>query len=446
MASEHGLASSLLGGNRLKSRNLFATSTSAILAVLLVLLAVFTKYTEKHQTDDDVQRFYTWYLHVAIMIFVGFGFLMTFLKHYSYSALGLNFFCSCIVILEALLVIGAVQQVWVKGHKKIWLDLPLMIDSAFCAGAAMITFGAILGKVSPTQLTYLLVLEVPLYAINQHLVVDKLNALDVGGSITIHAFGAYYGLAASMVLSISGSGVDHHKNGASYTSDMTAMIGTIFLWLFWPSFNGALASDPAAIMPGAGGGQRQFFCVMNTIMALLGAAIAAFASSAASNGKFNMVHIQNATLAGGVAIGSAANLSFSPAGAVAVGVIAGIMSTTGFRYLTPMLESRIGLRDTCGVHNLHGMPGLFGGLTAALISVTSYGGNKGVMPAGHHQAVHQIFGILVTLGMAVGGGLLAAMAVKTVTPSVHRLQIEHLFDDSIWWDEIEEEETATSSL
>jgi len=64
MASENGLASSLLGGNRPKSRNLFATSTSAILAVLLVLLAVFTKYTEKHQTDDDVQRFYTWYLHV----------------------------------------------------------------------------------------------------------------------------------------------------------------------------------------------------------------------------------------------------------------------------------------------------------------------------------------------------------------------------------------------
>ena len=64
---------------------------------------------------------------------------------------------------------------------------------------------------------------------------DKLNALDVGGSITIHAFGAYYGLAASMVLSISGSGADHHKNGASYTSDMTAMIGTIFLWLFWVS-------------------------------------------------------------------------------------------------------------------------------------------------------------------------------------------------------------------
>ena len=75
----------------------------------------------------------------------------------------------------------------------------------------------------------------PLYAVNQHLVVDKLEALDVGGSITIHAFGAYYGLAASMMLSIAGSGANHDKNGASYSSDMTAMIGTIFLWLFWVS-------------------------------------------------------------------------------------------------------------------------------------------------------------------------------------------------------------------
>ena len=44
-----------------------------------------------------------------------------------------------------------------------------------------------------------------------------------------------------------------------------------------------------------------------------------------------MVHIQNATLAGGFAIGSAANLSF-PAGAVAVSGVAGILSTAGFRY------------------------------------------------------------------------------------------------------------------
>lgn len=56
-----------------------------------------------------------------------------------------------------------------------------------------------------------------------------LGALDIGGSITIHAFGAYYGLAASLVLSHAKSGADHPKNAAVYSSDMTAMIGTIFL-------------------------------------------------------------------------------------------------------------------------------------------------------------------------------------------------------------------------
>ena len=74
--------------------------------------------------------------------------------------------------------------------------------------------------------------------------------------------------------------------------------------------------------------------------------------------------IQNSTLAGGVAIGSAANLHLSPAGALVVGVIIGLVSVEGYTILQPFLESNIGLRDTCGVHNLHGLPGLLGGVVA----------------------------------------------------------------------------------
>lgn len=66
---------------------------------------------------------------------------------------------SCVAFLLHSTTSCAVQM-WYKGHAKIWLDLPLMIDAAFCAGAAMITFGAVLGKVSPTQLMYLLMMEV----------------------------------------------------------------------------------------------------------------------------------------------------------------------------------------------------------------------------------------------------------------------------------------------
>jgi len=43
--------------------------------------------------------------------------------------------------------------------------------------------------------------QVPLYALNQHVCFVNLEALDMGGSITIHVFGAHYGLAASLMLS-----------------------------------------------------------------------------------------------------------------------------------------------------------------------------------------------------------------------------------------------------
>ena len=45
-----------------------------------------------------------------------------------------------------------------------------------------------------------------------------------------------------------------------------------------------------------------------------------------------------------------------------VGLAAGAISTLGFFFLSPLLEEKAGLGDTCGVHNLHGIPGLLGGL------------------------------------------------------------------------------------
>ena len=59
------------------------------------------------------------------------------------------------------------------------------------------------------------------------------------------------------------------------------------------------------------------------------------------------MHIQNATLAGGVAVGAVADMVIEPFGAMIIGSCAGIISTLGFQFLTPFLHRKKILHDTC---------------------------------------------------------------------------------------------------
>lgn len=65
---------------------------------------------------------------------------------------------------------------------------------------------------------------------------------------------------------------------------------------------------------------------MNTVLSLCACVLSTLAASfMVGNGKIDMVHIQNSTLAGGVAVGAAADLYLHPSGAMAVGVLAAVI-------------------------------------------------------------------------------------------------------------------------
>ena len=98
----------------------------------------------------------------------------------------------------------------------------------------LITFGALLGKVSPLQIIALGFLEIIVFSVNEQILLT-IGILDVGGSIIVHLFGAYFGLAAPWVLSPP-SAMSNQDNASVYHSDLFAMVGTVFLWIFWPSF------------------------------------------------------------------------------------------------------------------------------------------------------------------------------------------------------------------
>ena len=60
----------------------------------------------------------------------------------------------------------------------------------------MITFGVLLGKVNLQQLFFLIFWMMIFYGLNEAILLH-IGITDVGGTLVIHTFGAYFGCAAS---------------------------------------------------------------------------------------------------------------------------------------------------------------------------------------------------------------------------------------------------------
>ncbi|EDV19599.1 uncharacterized protein TRIADDRAFT_33274 [Trichoplax adhaerens] len=324
--------------------------------VAIILFAVFVRFDKVALPGSLAVSIpgvtYAMFQDIHVMIFIGFGFLMTFLKKYSFSSVGFNLLLASFVIQWSTLMLGFCHH-W-SNFSIITIKTEDLIGSDICAAAVLISFGAVLGKTSPLQLMVMALLEVIFYAVNETICFQYLKISDMGGSIVIHAFGAYFGLAVALVMNKK-EAVDNPNEGSSYQSDLSAMIGTVFLWIFWPGFNAGLAS-----------GDQQQRAVFNTYFALAACTCTSFVISSLIDreGRYRMVHVQNSTLAGGVAVGASANMLLPIWLSMLTGIIAGIISVIGYDYITPFLAKKR-IHDTCGVNNLHGMPALI----AAILSI-----------------------------------------------------------------------------
>ena len=414
--------------------------------ISILFYGIFTEYSvegriitspqEKLIKQDYIYTVYELFQDIHVMMFIGFGFLMTFLKKFWFSSLGMNFWIAAFALQWSILIDGFFDRLlrndsdyW---NTKIQVDVKSLVNGDFAAASILICFGAVIGKVTLNQLTLLAFLQLIFYSLNQFIAVVHLQITDIGGSMIIHTFGAYFGLAASKVLTnkrILVSSAD--VQGSNYVSDLFSMIGTIFLWMYWPSFNGAMADYDAR--------ER---VVINTVLSLTHSCLFAFIISRLVNPdeKFDMIHIQNSSLAGGVAIGAVANLPILASSAMIIGGFAGTVSVLGYKFLQPRLEKTIGLHDTCGVHNLHGMPGIIGGICSAIAAGASSYEKYGdelyeIFPEVHKgrssidQGGYQILCLSITLVLALLSGTISGYIVKAITASP-----EQYFQDQYFWE------------
>eukprot|EP01087_Luapelamoeba_hula_P005737 TRINITY_DN1579_c0_g1_i1.p1 TRINITY_DN1579_c0_g1~~TRINITY_DN1579_c0_g1_i1.p1 ORF type:complete len:332 (+),score=43.44 TRINITY_DN1579_c0_g1_i1:209-1204(+) len=302
---------------------------------ILVILSVWATYPEGEGALEDAALWYQ-ARDVSVMIFFGFGFLMTFLRRYGFSAICYSFIIAAIVCQWSIVLELFFEELHYGASfdNRREIGVEKVLNGLFCSGAVLISYGAVLGKINPTQIVVMAFLEPFFFWLNFYVSFLTLEALDIGGGIFIHEFGAYFGMAMTL-FATSKRTKGHPDNVSSYSSDIFSLAGTIFLFVMWPSFNAVVA----------GAGTPQVRALVNTFVSLCGAVIStAILSRWLSGGKFEIVHLQNSTLAGGVMMGTAADLNISVPAAIASGMVAGAVSVLGFRFLTPFLSNRLGMQ------------------------------------------------------------------------------------------------------
>lgn len=316
--------------------------------------AVTETPTQEMQTIYDSVN-YGKSIHILAMLMVGFGFLMVFVRKHEYSSLTATMLAVSIAIPFYMLI----KSFGGEEFSIETISMDSILFAEFAAASLLIAMGAVLGRLKMDQYFLLGFLFIPAYILNEWLLLESglfPGFLDTGGSVAIHAFGAYFGLGLIATTDKLFKHAPHCESDK--TSNEFCLLGSMILWLFWPSFTSSVVSPELGILT-----------VINTIFALSGSTLTTYIFSKLIRGKLEIEDIANAALAGGVAIGSACS-SVNPGFAMVIGMVAGIVSTLGYTIIAPKVCKLIRGTDTCGVHNLHGMPGLIGGLSAIAVTKT----------------------------------------------------------------------------
>lgn len=363
------------------------------------------------------------------MIFFGFGFLMTFLHRHGLSAIGYCLVISALVVELSLVV----EYLFHKGdyeqiEDSYAVSIVQLMNGLFCAAAVMISYGAVIGKVTPFQLVVMGIVEVFSFWANFRICVLEHEAHDVGGGMMIHTFGAYFGLAATWwVTYLQPATKGNCEEKSIYSSDIFSLAGTIILWCLWPSFQSAVA----------GSEQNQIRAITNTFFSLCSSTLAfCVFSRLLNNKKFDVVHMQNATLAGGVVMGVAGDMDLGIHGAMLAGFASGAVSCLGYSQILPLLL-KLNIHDTCGVNNLHGMPGVM----SAVVGIIA------VAKLDDGTPDKQVIALFVTMGMSIGCGCLAGF-LMTVPLRAFGVKVpdEELFNDRLFFGEAEDYVDAVGHL
>jgi ammonium transporter, Amt family len=184
------------------------------------------------------------------------------------------------------------------------------------------------------------------------------GVLDFAGGTVVHINAAIAGLVGSYMV---GKRIGFGKEAMKPHNLVYTMIGASLLWFGWFGFNAGSALEAN------GTAALAFF---NTLVATAAAVLGWTFAEWITKGKPSMLGGTSGCVAGLVAITPAAGF-VGPMGAIAIGLIAGVLCLWGVSGLKRML----GADDSLDVFGVHGVGGIIGAILTGVFADPALGGS-----------------------------------------------------------------------
>jgi len=275
------------------------------------------------------------------------AFLMLFIKKFEWGIC----LSVCLVTATSFLAYCAIKQFFFGWT---W-NQDMLIMGVVCAITVVIAVGVFVGTIQMWQYLLVGVLFAPAFVLVEWWMFTFLKGvIDPGGSMLVHMMAAYWGWGVILALREKRA-FDEPMNVTTHSVSFV-WLASMLLWILWPSF-------VTALLPA----DQVHWGMVTCYMAGLGSIISAYIFCMIYQRKVNPLIYTYALLAGPVAIGSPL-LSVGPWGALLIGLIAGFLASTSFIFIQKRLCKAMGVLDVVGVHNLHGVCGIFGAIAGALLA------------------------------------------------------------------------------
>lgn len=294
----------------------------------------------------------------------------------------------------------------------------LVFQTVFCATSATIVSGAMAERTKFSMYcVYSFFISLIIYPVSGHWTWGGgwLNAAD--GNFMMNTFGtSFHDFAGSAVVHSVGGVLafigaialgprlgKYRKDGKSNAipghSLAMAALGVFILWMGWFGFN------PGSTQAAAGLEARTSIShvFLTTNLAAVSGGLATMFFTWIRYGKPSFSLTLNGILAGLVGITAGCDM-VSPAGAVAIGLICGVVLPISVSFI----DQKLHIDDPVGASSVHGVCGILGTILTGVFSVSEgclYGNGFGFLGA-------QLFGILVIDLWAAATGLVLFFGIK----------------------------------